>query len=132
MFRRQFANAQVSQGKFTLPVETHWGKVILPPGPYSFTLDHLSPNGIITLRARGRAAMIPVTAGITSIRRSERSSLLLVTQDGETSVRTLNLGHCGLAFQYHAPQAKTPVLAHLAAHDQSVLISDMKKMQTRP
>jgi hypothetical protein len=30
------------QGKFTLPVETHWGGATLPPGDYTFTMSTVS------------------------------------------------------------------------------------------
>ena len=40
-FTANLASAQEAyRGKFTLPVEAQWGQLVLPPGEYSFTLDH--------------------------------------------------------------------------------------------
>jgi hypothetical protein len=126
-FAGNFANAQVSQGKFNLPVETHWGNVVLLPGPYSFTLDHASSSSMITVRAHGRAAMIPTTAGISTGKTAIPSNLLLVTREGETRVSGLYLGHLGLTLQYRVAKVKTPVIAQVPEVTQHVLISDAEK-----
>src|SRR5258707_4955400 len=47
-------NAQDSyQGKFTLPVETHWGGATLPPGDYTFTLPSNSAPYRLYIQGQG-------------------------------------------------------------------------------
>src|SRR6059036_3392835 len=84
-----FAGAQgsvVSSGKFTLPVETHWGLAVLPPGEYTYTLA--SPNfpAIVTVRGQGRAVMIMTNAGISDHRVSDRSVLNIIRTGREATV----------------------------------------------
>jgi len=79
-FTAAFANAQASQGKFKLPVEAHWGLAVLPPGDYTFTLDHATANGMIIVRGQGKAAIIPATAGISLSKITEQSELVLVNK----------------------------------------------------
>ena len=61
-FGASLANAQVAGGKFTLPFEARWGRSILPPGNYSFTLDTTAGSGrIFLLNARGKHSLFPTT-----------------------------------------------------------------------
>jgi hypothetical protein len=122
-----FGNAQVSQGTFNLPTETHWGRAVLAPGPYSFTLNRPSPDGIITVYGHGRSAFIPVSAGISTGGKSEASNLQLVTERGQTSIRSMYLGHLGLTLRYRTLRIKIPVLAQVPNSNQQVLIATAGK-----
>jgi hypothetical protein len=91
------ASAQDIQGKFTLTSATRWNQVTLPPGDYSFTLDHNYPGSRFTVcRGMQHVALIP-TRGIsyTTAGRSE-----MVLDNG--NVRRLSLPQIGIAFEYPA------------------------------
>ena len=109
-FTAAFANAQASQGKFKLPVEAHWGLAVLPPGDYTFTLDHATANGMIIVRGQGKAAIIPATAGISLSKITEQSELVLVNRAG----RSMYLGHLGLTLQYRVPKDETRYVSQSA------------------
>lgn len=113
-FTAAFANAQASQGKFRLPVEAHWGLAVLPPGDYTFTLDHATANGMIIVRGQGKAAIIPATAGISLSKITEQSELVLVNRAGHSTVRSMYLGHLGLTLQYHVPKDETRYVSQSA------------------
>jgi len=113
-FTAAFADAQARQGKFKLPVEAHWGLAVLPPGDYTFTLDHATANGMIIVRGQGKAAIIPATAGISLSKITEQSELVLVNRDGRRTVRSMYLGHLGLTLQYRVPKDETRYVSQSA------------------
>src|SRR5437879_12124205 len=43
--------AQTTHGNFKLPVETHWGKMVLAPGEYEFTISDALAGKILTVRS---------------------------------------------------------------------------------
>ena len=44
-------SAATLYGSFKLPVEAHWGKVLLTPGKYEFTLNSSPAGSVLTLRS---------------------------------------------------------------------------------
>lgn len=100
-------SAQVSRGEFTLPVETHWGSVVMAPGSYSYTLDKATVGLMISVRGQGKSISIPATGAVsTGQPLKENSTLFLITEGGETSVRSMQFGHLGLTVHYQAPSRK--------------------------
>jgi len=99
-------NAQIAyQGKFTLPVETHWGGATLPAGDYTFTLPSDSTPYILFIRGQGVSAII-MTAATDERVVSERSQLNLIeTADGYT-VQTFEAPELGRTFIYLTPTQK--------------------------
>jgi hypothetical protein len=95
------ANAQVIQGKFTLPFSARWGKATLPAGDYSFALDSVGPTCTLHLyRGRNGVGMILSQ----SYDKSYSGNAELTVEQG--AVRTLNLPELGIILQYAAaPQA---------------------------
>jgi hypothetical protein len=122
-----FANAQVSQGNFTLPMQTNWEGAVLTPGAYSYTLNHASPGGIILVRAPGGAATMAMTGKIRQSKPSARSHLLLVTQDGQTSIRELYLGDLAVTLLFGPAKVKHSVLAQTPVVKQYVLVADARR-----
>ncbi|MFL6448188.1 MAG: hypothetical protein ACJ746_10940 [Bryobacteraceae bacterium] len=112
-FGSNVLSAQISRGNFTLPVETHWGSVVMAPGAYSYTLDRASSGFVISVSPEGKLSKItiPTTGGVSTAEPSERSTLLLVTKGGETTVRSMHFGHAGVTLHYRSSNAS----AHLVA-----------------
>src|SRR5216684_2903805 len=81
-------NAQDSyQGKFTLPVETHWGGATLPPGDYTFTLPSNSAPYRLYIQGQGVSAIVQaITADQKVV--SERPELNLVAVAGVAASQT--------------------------------------------
>ena len=44
-------NAETAHGKFKLPTETRWGKLLLAPGEYEFTFSTDAAGTMITVRS---------------------------------------------------------------------------------
>jgi hypothetical protein len=100
------ANAQSAyRGKFTLPVETHWGGATLPAGDYSFVLPSLgSPY---TLYIRGEGVNVMVRAATTEdIVVPNHAQLNLVNIADVQNVQTFDVPELGLTFIYFTPAQK--------------------------
>jgi hypothetical protein len=97
-------SAQVSRGHFTLPVETHWGKAVMAPGYYSYTLDRATVGLILSVRSEGTSVRIPATGAISIGQAFEGSKLLLTSHGRETSVRSMEFGHLGMIVHYQPPK----------------------------
>ena len=93
------ASAQSLKGSFTLPYEVHWGKAVLPAGPYTITFDSLRGPAIVrTSTGEGRALLTPVT---TDKAMNDQPSALLITRiENEHVVRYLNLREANVSFVY--------------------------------
>jgi hypothetical protein len=92
------ANAQIVQGKFTLPFQARWGRATLPAGDYSFTLESVSPTCMLQVyRGRNTVGMILAQ----SYDKSYSGHAELTVEQG--TVRSLNLPDLGIILQY-APQ----------------------------
>src|SRR5260221_4137090 len=48
-----FSNAATMRGTFKLPAPAHWGKMVLAPGDYEFTVDTDSASRMVTIRSKG-------------------------------------------------------------------------------
>jgi hypothetical protein len=100
-------NAQNAyQGKFTLPVETHWGSATLPPGDYTFTLPSKSAPYTLYIQGHGVSAIIrAITADPTADQRviSEHPQLNLVDIADSHIVQTFEAPDLGVTFTYWTP-----------------------------
>lgn len=99
-------NAQNAyQGKFTLPVEVHWGSATLPAGDYTFVLP--SAGSPYTLYIRGQAANAIIMAVTTDEKVvSGHAQLNLVDIADEQTVQTFEAPELGLTFTYWTPTQK--------------------------
>jgi hypothetical protein len=97
--------APPASGKFTLPFDAQWGeKMALPTGEYTYSVNHLSSNGLIWVY-RGKQAVgivIPQVFETEEIG-SKNPELVLIRHDGKTSVRALRLPGVG-TFYFHLPK----------------------------
>jgi hypothetical protein len=97
-FSAGHANAQMLQGKFTLPTEVRWGQATLPAGEYSFTLDSVDRYCPLRIR-RGNTNVGMFFAAAQDGNYSDHAELRIE----KGTVRALNLPNLGMVFVY-APQ----------------------------
>ena len=99
-------NAQNAyRGKFTLPVETHWGRATLPAGDYTFTLP--SASAPYRLYIRGQAGNAIIMAATTDYKVvSGHAQLNLVDVADVQTVQTFEAPELGLTFIYATPAPK--------------------------
>lgn len=111
-FTANLANAQeVYRGRFTLPVEARWGQIVLPPGEYSFTLDHGTVSGIVSVREEtGRAVGYVRSEGISDLQTFDRSELVLVRSGENYTIRALRLADLGITIEYSVPKAERQLI----------------------
>jgi hypothetical protein len=114
-------NAQ--QGKFTLPVEAHWGNAVLSPG--SYRLSGPSPTstmGVIYIYGDKKAQMaLPVVA--TPLDISNHSYLRLVNVGGTYVVREFSSGMTGRSYLFGIPKTLRLHMSPKADHDLATLIN---------
>jgi hypothetical protein len=100
------ANAQSAyQGKFTLPVETHWGGATLPAGNYSLVLPSMGAPYKLYIRGEGVNVMVfaVTTEGIVA---RNQAQLDLVNIADVRTVQTFDVPELGLSFIYSTPAQK--------------------------
>ncbi len=115
-FNADRASAQDFVGKFTLPLEVHWGKAVLPAGNYRLEHNSMRRPDLVTVRGAKQTVMaLPVSQSFNADE-SAKSSLLLARVKGKAVVRVLVLKELGMEFRYPWPKgervliAQTPVL----------------------
>jgi hypothetical protein len=113
-------NAQ--QGKFTLPVEAHWGNAVLSPG--SYRLSGPSPTstmGVIYIYGDKKAQMaLPVVATPQDL--SNHSYLRLVNVNGTYVIREFSSGLTGRSYLFGIPKTLRLRMSPKADHDVATLI----------
>lgn len=98
--------AQNVKGSFNLPMEVHWGRAILAPGAYTFSMSSQSASlpAILQLQREGRFVGNVLTMSQDPAKSGE-SSLLLTQAGGIYAVRELRVGNVGV-FTYAIPKQK--------------------------
>lgn len=109
------AYAQSAGGKFTLAHETRWGRTVLAPGDYTFSLQSPSfPAQVIVRGAAGTMAFVmPWLVSSEQLTDSSRLELSR-SPSGESFVSALYLGDLGLSLHYSAPKAQASETAKLS------------------
>src|SRR5690349_3142985 len=99
-----FGQAQTTHGSFTLLVEAYWGKMLLSPGAYQFTVTDGLPGKIVTVRstASGLSGMI-MSLSASDLRSDKDTKLMLEKSATGVYVRALCLGDSGVMLNYEAP-----------------------------
>jgi len=100
------ANAETAHGKFKLTTETRWGKLLLAPGEYQFTISTEGAGKIVTISSEdsGWSGMI-MPEGTSDLVSAPGSRLLLGQSSDGAYVRSLALGDLGMALDFEAPKA---------------------------
>ncbi len=97
----------IYKGKFTLPFETRWGRVVLPAGDYTFTVDSASLPATVIVRSAGesKAAPMIMAQAVSQHTGSGQSALIVVRHSGSGGVvHGLQLAELGVDFEYAMPQ----------------------------
>lgn len=92
------ASAESLNASFTLPFEVHWGKAVLPAGPYTITFDSLYGPALVRAGTEGRALVMPVT--ISEAMKDQPSALVVTRIENGYDVRYLNLREANVSFGY--------------------------------
>jgi hypothetical protein len=93
------------QGKFTLPVETHWGAATLPAGDYTFALPAMSSPYRLYVQGQGIGVIITATTAEQGVV-SERPQLNLVDIANAHTVQAFEAPELGRTFIYATPTQK--------------------------
>ena len=92
------------RGKFTLPVETHWGTATLPAGDYAFAV--ISERDQYRLYIRGQRTKVIVPSITAENATPRQAQLKLVDIAGVFTVQTFDAPELGLTFTYWMPRQK--------------------------
>ena len=112
------------QASFHLPVEAHWGKVVLQPGDYKMSLPDLS-IGERTVRLEGDHNTVNELPLVTDVQKSSnKSEIELLRVDGTYFVREFSYGPTGKTFIFSVPKAARQQLAELRKVNASVSSSN--------
>src|SRR5258708_9410087 len=100
------ANAETVHGKFKLTTETRWGKLLLAPGDYEFTISDTASMSVVTVHSQdsGWSGMI-LPEGISDPASPEEASLHLGQSAEGSYVQSLALGDLGMKLEFGAPKA---------------------------
>ncbi len=105
-----WAHAQLAAtGEFKLPYEVHWGRVVLSPGEYAFSVQsaNLPCVLVLTRQAKPEAPLMLLASGISRrTTTSSHSGLNLVLEGEQRTVESLYLGDLGLVLYYGKPDEK--------------------------
>lgn len=108
--------ARAAGGKFKLPFDAKWGTLALPTGDYTFSVDHLTSNGVIAVYRGSQAVGFVHTEMLDSHENQRKTSALLcIRHDGKITVRALQLPGVGtfyfpLSKELNALEAQQPQL----------------------
>jgi hypothetical protein len=97
--------AETLHGRFQLPIEVHWGRIVLPADEYELTID--SGSRVVTVRSPHTSWTAMILWASTSDLGGERGSgLTLATSETGVYVEALYLGDLGVKLNFERPQGK--------------------------
>jgi hypothetical protein len=97
--------------KFTLPFDAHLGKMALPTGAYSFSLDHAGLNGVILFRQGDRAVGMVLPQVFDNHQNQGKNPVIIcIRHDGKVTVRALRLPSIG-TFYFALPKELEGLMA---------------------
>lgn len=116
------APLKAQQGKFTLPVEAHWGNAVLEPGDYRISGPApTSTIGVIYIYGGGKAQMaLPAVSDTQKL--SGHSYLRLINVGGTYVVREFNSGYTGHSYTFGIPKTLRLRMTPQADHDVATLL----------
>jgi len=98
-------SAESLHGRFQLPVEVYWGRIVLPPGEYELTTD--TGSRVVTVRSLDASwtAML-LSASTSELRGQSGSELSLAASESGVYVEALYLGDLGVKLHFARPHGK--------------------------
>ncbi len=102
------ADAQSAHGNSTLPYQVRWGKVLLSPGVYTFSLKSPNLPAPLMVGKEGSFRIAVVLPQGISTEKFEEGSRLVLSRNatGELFVSALYLGDLGVSLHYDAAKAQ--------------------------
>ncbi|HUK47880.1 MAG TPA: hypothetical protein VLW06_09815 [Terriglobales bacterium] len=103
----RIGSAEMMRGRFKVTAETHWGKLLLLPGEYEFTLNDDNPSGtLLTVRSEESewSGMILAEA-VSAAKLSDGTKLILARSESGLYVEALCLGNVGTTYIYATPKS---------------------------
>lgn len=99
------------RGSFKLTFDAKWGKTTLPAGDYTFSVDHITANGMIFVY-RGNQAVGLMHAQVFNDNegQSKNPELVCIRHDGNVTIRALRLPQVG-TFYFSLPKQLTVLVA---------------------
>ena len=94
----------IYQGKFTLPVETHWGSATLPAGDYTFTVAGAVAEFRLYIHGQRTNFIVPTVTAVKAT--PQHAQLNLVDVADKYTVETFDAPELGLTFTYWTPKQK--------------------------
>jgi hypothetical protein len=93
-----------ARDRFVLPFDAQWGKILLPAGVYTLSVDHLNSNGTIRIDRgdQGVGIMLPQLFDYTQ-NKSKNPELVCIRHNGVVTVRALRLPQVG-TFYFPLPK----------------------------
>jgi hypothetical protein len=99
------ASAQSAAGVFTLPHEVRWQQFRVPAGEYRFSLESHGASQLLTLRQLDgtHEGFLILVNGVQSNQETGLNRLVLVSREGKSFVRTLELPEFGSTITFAVP-----------------------------
>ena len=97
-------SAETMRGRFKLPVEAHWGMMLLSPGEYEFTTE--TGSRMVTVRsndARWSGMILSISA--SDLHRRSGSGIALAPSENGVYIESLYLGDLGVSLNFDSPKA---------------------------
>lgn len=95
------ASAESVHGNFKLTAEAHWGKLLLTPGEYEFSMSKETSSYMVTVRSKetGWSGMV-MSAALSDEQSTEGTELVLAKSEEGMYVRELRLADAGITLNY--------------------------------
>lgn len=110
------ALAQDASGKFVLPREVQWGGISLPPGKYSYSVEHRAGETVLLRSEDGKHSLIVMASTISIVDPPAISQLLLRNEGGDWFVASMVLSIDGEELHFAPPTKRTAVAQDANLH----------------
>ncbi|MFZ0519612.1 MAG: hypothetical protein WAL95_01230 [Candidatus Acidiferrales bacterium] len=100
------AHADSITGRFTLTSEAHWGRTVLPPGEYTYSISAEDVMPMVIVRsAKGDIGAFIFPTSISDARKGEMDNLVLEKTNDGMVVTSLYVKDKGVVLHYRMPKA---------------------------
>lgn len=100
-----------ARGKFTMPFDAHWGTTTLRTGDYTYSVDHITSNGMIFVyRGSQAVGLMHPQMFNDNDNQSKNPELVCIRHDGIVTVRALRLPNVG-TFYFSLPKELKTLVA---------------------